>query len=169
MGTTRGIANRHGLVHWAIVLMILIVPGLLLGGLYVWTNMTRPKQIWDVIVRQSVQHLGEVAPPAGALVQAPNVRLYEERYLARHVRCTGPVRWSVVRYRALAATCPTPQGMKSALHELDGRTGYAWYQVERSGQTNLMLVDAHGNILAQEPLKILPAYAGKSIGGDEGE
>jgi len=160
---------KRGIVHWTLVLVILVVPGLLLGGLYVWTNTAHPKQIWDVILRQSVEHLNEVAPPAGATVSAPNLRLYEERYVQRQLRCTGPVTWSVVRYRALAASCPTAQGPRSAIHQLDGKSGYAWYQVERSGQTNQLLVDRSGNILAQQPLKILPAFAGQSIGGDEGE
>jgi|GEM_PF-5801540 len=159
---------KKGIVHWAIVLAILLVPGVLLGGLYVWTNTAHPKQIWDVILRQSVDHLNEVAPPDAA-VRAPNVRLYEERLLASQVHCTGPVTWSVERHRALSASCPTAEGRRWATHRLNGQTGFAWYQVERSGQTNLLLVDEKGNILAQEPLQILPGYTGKSIGGDDGE
>ncbi|MDE2572237.1 MAG: hypothetical protein KGM44_06905, partial [bacterium] len=106
-------------------------------------------------------------PPAGATVAAPNVRLYEERYLAGQVHCTGPVSWSIERHRALAASCATHAGRLSAIHRLGAKVGHAWYQVERSGATNLLLVDAKGNVLAQEPLKILPRYAGQSIGGDE--
>lgn len=159
----------RGLGHWAIVLGVLLVPGLLLGSLYLWTNLSHPKQIWDVVLRQSVAHLDEVAPPAGVAAGAPNVRIYEERTLRDQVRCTGPVSWSVALHRALAASCDTAAGRRSALHRMDGKTGFAWYQVERSGQTNLLLVDRQGNILAQEPLTILPQYAGQSIGGDGGE
>ncbi|TAM61296.1 hypothetical protein EPN52_02900 [bacterium] len=155
--------------HWAIVLGVLLVPGLLLGSLYLWTNLSHPKQIWDVIVRQSVAHLSEVAPPGGAAPGLPNARIFEERVLTRQVHCTGPVTWHVTTYRALVATCATARGSRSALHHLNGANGFAWYQVERSGQTNLLLVNAHGTILTQESLAILPPYAGRSIGGDEGE